>query len=305
MNRPTLPRAVRWAGTIAACSFVLTATACAPDAAAPASQPTGPASSVRRCDRGPAEGWTSGRRHITVDGTDRTFLLRAPAPDGSGPAPLIIGLHGFGSSAAAFEARTRLAERGSEMGSYVAVPDALGDPARWNFDHRPTGPDDDAFIDALVRRLGAEGCIDRDRVFVAGSSNGAAFAGLLACARPGRFAAVAMVIATVPTACSDEPTPSVLTIRGTDDQHVPFHGVRELIASDAEHAGCRTGPTLQQLTSNVERTRYAACRDGAEIVLDAVRGGTHQWPVASGPSDYDATTEVLAFFDRGRSIGPR
>lgn len=251
---------------------------------------------------------TSGSRSVTVDGTERTYLLALPEGlERRTAMPLIVSLHGFGGSAAELEEKTRLGERGADRGSIVATPDALGPPNRWNFDRRPSGPDDYAFIDALVADLAEQYCTDPDRTFVAGSSNGAAFAGLLACSEPYRFAAVAMVIATVPSACPETVLPAVITIRGTADTHVPYEGTPAMVAAYADRYGCEQPPMTETPHEGVERTRYTGCRSGSEVVLDAIVGGTHAWPGGTGSepaghasarAGYQATDEILDFFER-------
>ena len=113
-----------------------------------------------------------------------------------------------------FEAQTRLAAAGTARGDVVVTPQALGNPTRWNFDRSPSGPDDFGFVHALVTDLEHRLCIDPDRVYTAGHSNGAAFAGLLACRAPYDFAALASVSATVPSTCPSGVVPSMLTIHG-------------------------------------------------------------------------------------------
>ena len=49
------------------------------------------------------------------------------------------------------------------------------------------------------RKLVCELCIDRARIYATGHSAGSAFAGFLVCTKPSRYAAVAMVSATVPS----------------------------------------------------------------------------------------------------------
>lgn len=275
------------------------ATGCSDPGAPP---PTvAPRASNIACGTGDPGLATEGRHRITVQGTERSYLLMLPdALDPAGSAPLVVALHGFGSSAEEFEDRTGLGAAGAARGAVVAVPDATGPPSRWNFDRRADGPDDFAFLDVLITQLTERLCLDPERIAVAGSSNGAAFAGLYACSDDHTVVAVAMVIATVPPACPDTVTPAVLTVRGTADTHVPFPGTAEVVAAIASHHGCGASPTFEAPTADVARTRYTGCRDDREVVLDAVVGGTHSWPGGRGatPAGYDATLEVLDFFDR-------
>jgi len=241
----------------------------------------------------PGRSGGSGTQIVGADGRDRRVLVALP--DDLDPAPpLVLALHGHGGSAAEFDANTGLAAAGAARGIAVVTPQGEGDPRRWNFDRRPDGPDDYAFVDGLIADLVAGGCADPDRVVVAGSSNGAAFAGLLACTAPYRAAAVVMVIATVPTSCPPDVVPSILTVRGKADAKVPYAGTPELVAADAAHHGCDPTPMVDEPEAGVERTTYTGCRDGAEVTLVAVDGGTHTWfGGATAPSAFSATDAVL------------
>lgn len=241
-------------------------------------------------------------------GQERRYLLSVPGtpPEPEG-FPLVVSLHGHGSSAADHEANTSLAARGRERGFVVATPEGLGDPRRWNFDRRAGGPDDHAFLTALLDDLVRRACVDPARIHVAGSSNGAAFAGLLACTEPARIGAVAMVIATVPPTCPDGVTPSALTIRGTADATVPYDGAPAMVAGWAEHDGCAVPPAEDEPYPGVTRTTYEGCAGGGQVVLATVAGGVHAWPGGVGADrpgnseagiHWPATDEVLAFFAR-------
>lgn len=246
-------------------------------------------------------------RTLRSGGHERRYLLAVPdtAPGVDG-LPLVVSLHGHGSSAADHETGTSLADRGREAGFVVVTPEGLGEPRRWNFDRRADGPDDYAFIAELIDELVVRACVDTSRVHLAGSSNGAAFAGFLTCTDTARVAAVAMVIATVPPTCPDDVTPPVLTIRGTADATVPYDGAPDMVAGWADHNGCTGPPRIDEPHPGITRTTYDRCAEGGgPVVLDAVEGGVHAWPGSSNADrpdnspagiDWSATDEVLAFF---------
>jgi polyhydroxybutyrate depolymerase len=244
-----------------------------------------------------------GTSHIDLAVGGRTRTATLSQPRGPGRRALVLDLHGFASSGRRHDDDNGMARAAARRGMAVVTPDALGTPSRWNFDRRPGEADDDAFVDALVRRVSADGCIDADRIFVAGSSNGAAFAGLLACTPPFRFAAVAMVIATVPDRCPPERTPAAITIRGTADPAVPFAGADALLRTWAEHNGCDRSLESLDVAAGVTETRFAGCRSPAALV--AIAGGVHTWPGGAradkpGNSEadiaYSATDRILDFF---------
>jgi polyhydroxybutyrate depolymerase len=239
-----------------------------------------------------------GAGSVVVDGIERAYTLHLPAATAE-PTPLVVLLHGHHGSATRIAAATRLPDAAVAEGYVVAVPDGLGDPARWNFDGRPEGPDDGAFLDALLAELEATACVDRERVALVGSSNGAAFAGTQACAA----AAVVMVIATLPPECPGA-HPSILTIRGTADATVAYEGTPDMVAAMAADASCGDDALVDRPHPGVERTTYADCTGGGSVVLDTVDGAVHAWPGGSEAhrpdnSDagrtFDASAEILAF----------
>jgi polyhydroxybutyrate depolymerase len=247
------------------------------------------------------------------DGGERQYLLAVPEGyDGTEAVPLLFSFHGHGGDAVGHEANTSLAAAGAARGFVVVTPTGLGDPARWNLDRRPDGPDDHGFVRALLAHLDRTLCLDPDRTYLAGHSNGSGFAGLLACEEPQRFAGVAMVSGTAPPTCPDGVAPATLVIAGTDDATVPYLGgpvgdVPEVVAGYAERYGCAP-PVEAEPQPGIEQVRYEPCRDGGAVVLDTVVGGVHVWPGSRNAIEqadgseagraFSATDEVLDFFEQ-------
>ena len=258
-------------------------------------------------------------QELVVDGAVRRYTIAVPETyDGTTALPLALSLHGWGSSGAEHEANTSFAARGVARDVVVVTPDATGEPAEWNmFDDPERTPDYD-HVDRLVQSLLDTYCLDPDRVFAVGHSNGAAFAGFLACREPYRFAAVAMVAATIPSTCPDGRTPSVLAISGDADPQVPYGGgsvgggatqipgAVETMAGHRERAGCSDDVAVSEPVPGVRSERSSDCTSGAVVGFDTVVGGTHPWPGGRGAMadatnspagrDYDATGAVLEFF---------
>ena len=83
------------------------------------------------------------------------------------------------------------------------APGGSGRPSGW---HSPVvyhedGIDDVAVVAELVQQVEGEGCIDVDRVYATGFSNGAEMAAQVACVLPDVFAAVAPVSGAVYQGC--------------------------------------------------------------------------------------------------------
>ena len=178
--------------------------------------------------------------------------------------------------------------------------------------------DEAAFTADLIDAVAQEVCIDPQRVYLAGMSNGAAITTFIACALPDRIAAIAAVAATAgPRACgTDEPIP-IITFRATEDQCVPYEGgtsacgmqlpvlpVRDVMSLWAEHNGCDMEAVEEPVSEHVTRTAYGGCAEGAEAVLYTTEGDGHTWPGSTfvprlGPvtQEIDATDLIWDFFE--------
>lgn len=270
-------------------------------------------------------------RHLTSGDLDRTYHLARPAGSATTPTAVIFNWHGSGSSADQQVLYSRLPQLGPDRGFAVVTPDGTGKPRGWNMFRRDTGTDDFRFFEDLYAEVGTHVCIDPGRVFSTGISNGSAFTAILACTAPYRFAAIAMVAATVGPLCTDDaPKISALAFHGTADKVVPFGGgtvtasaangvaapgAESAIANWATYDGCSGAPVVTDLPEGgtevtAIRTDHPGCPDGLEVRIYALQGAGHTWPgpidlaalgmTALGATnrDVDATALMLDFFER-------
>ena len=200
----------------------------------------------------------------------------------------------------------------------MASPDGTGTPLHWSY-LGLGGADDVAFMRDLLDRLEGDLCIDTGRVFVAGISNGAAFAQIVACAMPERITAVAAVAALVyPRRCGTDAPIAVIGFHGTDDPCVPFGGgtsacgqklpvppVEDSARNWASHDGCDIAPAEQQFTAHVHTIAYSRCKDESAVVLFVIEGGGHTWPGAIDVPRLGATTHEVNATDQIWSSSPR
>ena len=171
----------------------------------------------------------------------RTWTLYVPPGlDRRKDTPLVVVLHGAGSSGAAFLMHDGWMPEADRRGFIVAAPDGLpvlpdspadpvANPVLWNEGRlrHPGGRaaiDDVAFIEAMLDRVDGELPVDRRRTYLAGFSNGGGMAFRLAAEASDRFAALA-VVASVPWTdeAPDRPMPTLVVI-GTADPLVPLRG---------------------------------------------------------------------------------
>lgn len=298
------------------------------DPAAPgaAASPTAPPPPTSGCETGATLPAGVTTEAVTVDGVERRFLLAVPqGGDTAGALPLVVNLHGFGQPAEELEQYTLMADEGTRVGFAVATP--VGDQNRWNFVRSPDiGPDDVLFVGALLNDLTGRMCLDQQRIFASGFSDGADMALTLACDLPSRFAAVATVGSSrLPDSCG-APTASLLEIHGTDDPIAPFDGggpprtdpfeglvaqpVRERVARYASALGCGADPATTEDTSYLHRTVWSGCPDGKDVGILAMQGGGHSWPGAAERPELghtvtqmSATVVALAFFRGHAAVG--
>jgi polyhydroxybutyrate depolymerase len=237
--------------------------------------------------------------------TLRTFLFTVPPGyDGANPMPVIINLHGAGSSADSQAAGTGMTELAAERGYFVLHPQADGD-ARWDV---RTGDDDSAYINSLLDQMEANFPLDPERVYVTGLSNGAGMANRLVCDFPDRYRALAGVAGAYDGAAdcaAEEPIP-VLAIHSIDDSVVPYEGFPPdypalvgWATTWAFRDGCSTDPVETDIP-NGTITEWTDCDGAASVTLYTLRIGGHTWfPMIEIPgSEPVATTAlILDWFD--------
>lgn len=235
----------------------------------------------------------------------------------------VIDLHGLDSNGPTQAALTGFHDLAEREGFVVAEPSgpvvplgvtgweiaALDEPDR----------DDLGAMNQLIDILVRDYCVDPDRIFAAGYSNGGLFAAELACQRGSRIAAIVVVAGFhTPEPC-ERHVPTVV-MHGTADPIVPLgpngasiiiddttpQAVRELLSSSIEQevdtsaiaAGCNDTPLSTRLADDVTELSYEGCAGGADHHLILVDGGGHTWPGAAPMSDAEflgpTTTNISA-----------
>jgi polyhydroxybutyrate depolymerase len=305
-----LPAASALLAAVAAVSAPAAWGGSTPTSALPAAPPAHAAGGA--CGGGGAGGSTTLKLAIGSQG--RTVIVHAPsAYRGTTKVPLVLNMHGSGSTAAEQELFTGMDATADADDFIVAYPQGLiadGSGFDWNVPGEPLfgdapvpahAADDVTFLTQLVGVLEALYCINPARVYATGFSGGARTASQLACDSAGVFAAVATVSGLRrPTPCPTSRPVPVVAFHGTADPIDPYDGhgqaywtysVPQAAQDWAGQDGCSSKPATSKPDRGVTLTAYAHCRGGAEVALYTIAGEGHEWP--GGPRLPAALTAVL------------
>lgn len=274
-------------------------------------------------------------RTVTQGGRQRTYLVHDFGR--SGPAPVVVVLHGGGGNAANAVKMTGFDRIAAREGVIAVYPEGTSRQPRlrmltWNAGHccasaMDARVDDVGFIASLVDGLIASGRADASRVYVTGMSNGGMMTHRLGRELSARVAAIAPVVGAVfgDEAPPAAPVPALIVV-GAEDEIVPPGGgplqVRMLFgrrSADRDVApalaqatywaranGC--GDPARSETRAYQKSAWTNCRSGAPVVFVNVRDNGHAWPggqpgregAAEPTKAYDASEEIWAFFKTQR-----
>ena len=264
---------------------------------------------------GPCGAAPNGSTTLTLrQGTvSRTALLHVPTSyGGKSPVPLVLNLHGSGSTADQQRLFTAMNKTSNADGFIVvypqgAIPDGSG--FDWNVPGQllvggrkvPTGsPSDVAYVNQLLTQIEGTYCIDTQRVYATGFSGGSRMVSELGCAMAARIAAIAPVSGLrFPADCHATRALPVITFHGTADPIDPYAGhgqpywsysVPEAAKRWAARDACDAKPAVAK-GPVVAVTRYTGCRNAAQVVLYTIAGEGHEWP--GGPTLPSTLTQLL------------
>lgn len=241
----------------------------------------------------------------TAEGVKRWYLRHIP--EGDGPWPVVVDLHGYSEGAEIHARLSDLGTYGGTEGFVTVTPQGTGEPVRWD---AALDSADMTFLEQVIDEVDASICTDPRRVFVTGLSNGAMMTSSVGCALADRVAAIAPIAGIRdPEGCdTDRPVP-VLAIHGTEDTFVTYDGglgegaldlpapdgsgrtlrdlgaadmpagpsVPEIVAAWAARGGCDERATEERVSDDVVRVQHD-CPDGVDAALLRVDGGGHSWP---------------------------
>lgn len=247
------------------------------------------------------------KAYITVDGVMRSYIVyQGPARNKNIAAPLLVVLHGGGGDGARMQKICGFDAIAAREGFVTAYPyavknhwnDERGDFKSYSHQNRI---DDVKFLSQMIDAIASNYNIDKNRVYMAGVSNGGMMSHLFAIKKGDKIAAMAAVITSIPhTLKNARPVRAlpVLMMNGDTDKLVKWEGgvvannrgsvisARDSVKFWAENNGCVKTPQVTKLPDKdtgdgvtVEKEIYkSAPENTAEVVFYVMRGGGHSWP---------------------------
>ncbi len=244
----------------------------------------------------------------------REYLLYvSESYTGNEPVPLVFSLHGAGGTKESqynLSQFNLLADRENFILVTPQATSVIGNMTFWNQQNDPSLADDVGLIDTLIDEVANRYNIDLDRVYLAGSSNGAFMALEITCQLSERIAAVAAVkgymLPDQVNNCNPTKPTAIIQMHGTEDPFVPYDGVSTTLQFWAEINQTEPQPIIANLPdtypnngNTVVSYLYKNGTDGVEIEHLEVIGGGHDWFGEPG-TDYDinASEKAWEFFKR-------
>jgi polyhydroxybutyrate depolymerase len=230
---------------------------------------------------------------IRAETTPRHVLIHVPSGFRA-PMPAVIALHGYGGLALETGSHTELTKKADAAGFVGVYPQGLS--GEWAVPGYPSAPvldaTDRALFTTILDLLAASGCIDINRVYVAGHSQGGGMASFLACAYATRLAGAALVSGEFfQPPCEPERRIPVVLFHALDDPILPYGGgavagtsstfphvlsVESFASAWARRDGCSGEPARQPLKGGVLRLSWQNCAQ--PVVLYRLPTGGHDWP---------------------------
>ncbi len=220
------------------------------------------------------------------------------------PAPLVVLLHGYGSSGKQQESYMNFTAVAEQRGFILAYPDGTGDLTGrqfWNATDAccafSSSVDDDAYLIAMLDDIEAKYSINRKRIYFVGHSNGGFMSYHMACKHSDRIAAIASLAGATffnSTDCAANNPVSVLQVHGTNDATILYNGGSILgnqypsaLASVSQWVTvnkCSTNSVPHAEKIDLERSiagdetsiaSWTKCRNGTEVELWTMENAGH------------------------------
>ena len=260
---------------------------------------------------------TGGDEEITIRAGNLPRSVEVHVPTGfPQPLPAIIAFHGYGGLATEMGSHTELSKKADEVGFVGIYPQGWG--REWAVPGNPPAgaleATDHELVTELLDRLAAAGCVDADRIYVAGHSQGGGMASAVGCEFADRLAGVAIVSGEFfELPCQPSRPIPVVIFHALDDPILPYGGgsvagtpssfpkvlpPETMAAGWADRDGCDAGSRTQTLKAGIVRLLWQGC--SKPVAFYRLPTGGHDWPGSTffpgSNRDIDADDVLWTFF---------
>jgi len=258
--------------------------------------------------------------NINHDGRARSYLVHIPTGyTNTRSLALVLSFHGLGDNPNSWGQSSKFSSYSDQTKEYVVAYPA-GVENSFNAGEcclpaKQLGVDDFGFARVIVQEVSKRSCIDPNRVFVTGYSNGCFMSQGLSCLAPDIFASAACGSGgeiLLDNTCNIEyakfnTSINIFEIHGTADVIVPYEGnpllgfppVQENYAANRNRLKCQSGPRVTLNDGRFYCEEYYNCFQGARIEQCTVTRGMHEW--FNYPELYN-TEYILNFFGLAKGI---
>lgn len=226
---------------------------------------------------------------------DRTYRVNVPAGLTGTEVPLLVVLHGFGSTASQVETYTGWTPFAASRGFIVAYPQARPSEYGGAWDPYSSASPDVPFLRSVVADISSTWCVNPRRVHADGWSNGAVMSQRVACSAADKFASVVSYGGGTPTLsgfatpCSPSRPISVGLFAGEWD--FTYAGLAQNASEWRTVNGCAATPA--HTTDAYGSTDTYSCAAGTNVVARVVNLTSHNWP--SGAAGEDQRNRMWSF----------
>jgi len=233
---------------------------------------------------------------VTMNIADRTYRLNVPSGLTGTQVPLLLSLHGAGSTGDQDAMFTGWTGYAAAHNFIVAYPQARGFGSYSGlWDPYETTSPDVPYLRSVVADISSRWCVDPKRVYADGWSNGAVMSQRAACDAADLFATVSSygggspVSAGVAKPCAPSRPISVALTVGQED--FTYAGLSQNADEWRAIDGC--GAAVHS-TDQYGATDTYGCSAGTQLVTRVLNLTSHNWP--SGAQGEDQRNRLWAFF---------
>ncbi|MBK5289372.1 MAG: hypothetical protein JJE46_13005, partial [Acidimicrobiia bacterium] len=163
------------------------------------------------------------KQTLTSGGEERWYYRDVPTTRTAGtPLPVVFDFHGYSEGADVHLQMSGLSKFGDEKGFVTITPQGTGPVVRWD---NTIDSKDETLFGEMLDQVESQLCVDTNRIYVTGLSNGAFMTSAIACQFSDRVAAVAPVagVRTI-EGCSPTRAVPIVAFHGTADGYVAYDG---------------------------------------------------------------------------------